>query len=352
MDDAFLREAELARDQLSRLEGETGRRRLEFHQAVRRLHSAGPSMRDIASALGLSHQRVHQIISGDMNMTSPSGRGTLIKRLVGGRRRRQCEPGRGPQPLQELIGRRFHEDARAAMIAAEAEARALGHGFLGTEHLLLGLLSTEPGTAARLLRAAGADLDRSRALIQALIGTPPPQPRDDQLSPTGRVKSVLELARSEARALRSPHIRSEHLLLGVAREGRGLGARVLTESGISYEQIRARAGRAGLACTFCGRSGLDVAHLVAGPGVFICDRCIEATGSRPGPQAAARRSQSVPAVAAGNDAGALCSFCGRPAPGIVGLVKAGGGPAICPDCLQLCREIEDEERESQHPGRG
>src|SRR5207253_4905244 len=104
------------------------------------------------------------------------------------------------------------------------------------------------------------------------------------LRPTPRLKKVLELARQEAKSRRATHVRTEHVLLGLSREGGGLGARILADRGVGYEQLRRRIDRADVACSFCGRSGLDAAHLVAGPGIFICDGCVEAAGllDRPG----------------------------------------------------------------------
>lgn len=345
MDNALLREAESTHDQLRRLEVEAERQRLEFHRAVRRLHSAGPSMREIASVLGLSHQRVHQIVSGGKEMVSP-----LLNRMVP-RSRKEREPSRASTSLENLFDNRFYTDAREAMSSAEEEARAMNHGYLGTEHLLLGLLRTERGLAARLLRAAGVDLDRSRAMVQNLLGAQLPPP-DDRRSATRRVKQVLELANNEAKLLRSTHVRSEHLLLGLAREGRGLGARVLEDFGIGYEHIRARINRADVFCSFCGRSGLDVAHLAAGPGVFICDSCVDAAGTQPGAGETGQSSTASVTVVSQDDPTAACSFCGKRVAAVERLVTARSEVSICNECLALCRQIQSEEREDFRPGRG
>jgi hypothetical protein len=169
---------------------------------------------------------------------------------------------------------------------------------------------------------------------------------------------VLELSRLEAKESRSTHVRSEHLLLALAREGEGVGARLLAELGVVYEALRRRLHRAALACSFCARSGLDVDHLIAGPGVFICEHC---TGD------AARLGLESERQEAGEVAGGLrlvpdetssasCSFCGKKRADVDRLVapeavrQPGGDPrfpvvlSICDQCLALCQEIQQEEQ--------
>jgi transcriptional regulator with XRE-family HTH domain len=348
-EEELLGAAKAARDRLSELQVEADRRREEFHQAVRRLHSAGLSMRDIAEELGLSHQRVHQIVNGGEAMTTPTRGRAFLKRLAP-RRRKSCEPGRAPSRLDERYFERFSVDAQEAMSLAQVEARGLAHNYLGTEHLLLGLLGSEQGLAARLLHAVGADLERSRGAVRDMLGTTPVA-SDDGLAATARLKKVLELARGEAKSLRSTHVRSEHLLLGLAREGRGMGARILHQLGVGYEQLRRRVDRASTICSFCRRDGVEVAHLIAGPGVFICDRCI------------AEASLGDDRGEAGSDhpprtdmpeyrTGAKCNFCGKLRVDVKPLVAASSGASICQDCLVLCGAIVEEEREAFVPGRG
>ncbi len=337
MDEALLRDAELARDRLNEFEAQADHGRLELHQAIRRLHSAGRSMREIASALGLSHQRVHQIVSGGKPMAESARKGTLFNRLVR-RNPEECEPGSETNWFDQIVGQRLHIDAREALTLSQLEARALNHSYLGTEHLLLGLMRADMGLAPRLLRAIGADANRSRARIQNLLGTPPHI--DDRLSPTARLKEVMELASLEAKRLRSTHVRSEHLLLGLAREGRGLGARVLIELGITYDQIRSRVSRAAIDCSFCGRNGLEVAHLVAGPGVYICEHCVEEAGAATGPLAARQHAARAMRLISKDDPDAACTFCGKRVANVDCLVGAGSRLSICSECLVLCREID------------
>ncbi len=337
MDEALLRDAELARDRLNEFEAQADRGRLELHQAIRRLHSAGRSMREIASALGLSHQRVHQIVSGGKPIAESARKSTLFNRLVR-RNPKECEPGGESNWFDQIVGERLYIDAREALTLSQLEARALNHSYLGTEHLLLGLMRADIGLAPRLLRAIGADANRSRARIQNLLGTPPHTA--DRLSPTARLKEVLELASLEAKRLRSTHVRSEHLLLGLAREGRGLGARVLIALGITYDQIRSRVSWAAIDCSFCGRSGLEVAHLVAGPGVYICEHCVEEAGAATSPLATRQHAAPAMRLISKDDPDAACTFCGKRVANVDRLVGAGSRLSICIECLVLCREID------------
>jgi hypothetical protein len=353
VDETIVEQALAARERLGELQEQAERGRTEFHQAVRRLHAAGASMRDVADALGLSHQRVHQIVNGGGEMATPARPRTFLNRLVR-RNRATCEPGHKGLGPGELALAGFFVDAREAVSLAREEARALDHDYLGTEHLLLGLLRTEHGLAARLLSAIGVDLDRSRASVRNLLGNAtsiggegrgesPPRP-------TARLKKVLDLARQEAKGSHSTHVRSEHLLLGLAREGGGLGARILAEFEVGYHQLSGRVNRAGSACSFCGRSGLDVARLVAGPGVFICDHCTDGASRLLGPGDAGDPTGRLEAVP--TNQAARCSFCGKGRTNVARLVAAGSGATICADCIALCNEIQEAEREAFVPGRG
>jgi hypothetical protein len=351
VDETILEQALAARERLGELQEEAERGRNEFHQAVRRLHAAGASMRDVADALGLSHQRVHQIVNGGGEMATPAGRRTLLNRLVR-RGNATCEPGQKGSGPAGLAMDAFFADAREAMSLAQEEARAFDHDYLGTEHLLLGLLRTEHGVAARLLSAVGVDLARSRAAVSELLGggTSVTRPGHASLRPTERLKKVLDLARREAKGSRSTHVRSEHLLLGLAREGGGLGARVLAQFGVGYHHLSERVNRAALACSFCGRSGLDVFRLVAGPGVYICERCTEGAGRLRDPHEMEEPPAQLKIVP--GDRAASCSFCGKRRADVERLVAADSGATICTACLALCDEIQAAEKDALVPGRG
>lgn len=119
------------------------------------------------------------------------------------------------------------EEARRALGLAEEESRRLGHNWLGTEHLLLGLMAHQDGIAARALRSFGMSLESLRADVERVL----PRGRGGQERPsTPRAQAVLELSRREADQLGSEDIRTEHLLLGLVREGGGVAMQLLTAS--------------------------------------------------------------------------------------------------------------------------
>ncbi len=140
---------------------------------------------------------------------------------------------------------RFTERARHVVVAAQEEARALERGYIGTEHLLLGLLREREGLdlAARVLGDLGIAAEPVRARIVEIAGSGD-KPRRRQIPFAPRAKKVLELALREALSLRHNYIGTEHLLLGLVRENGGLAARVLLEFGADAEKIRSEVIRA------------------------------------------------------------------------------------------------------------
>jgi len=334
LDETLLREARETRDRVIELLHEAERARVDHHYAVRRLHASGASMRQIAEALGLSHQRIHQIVDeGGRESAANATRTGLLKRLARRGRVEECGPGAG-HPQGPFAG--FFADAREAVELAQEEARDLNHNYIGTEHLLLGLLRVDHGLAARLLGSIGADLEQTRtALEERLVGRGERQPPPGVLPFTPRSKKALELALKEARSRRSVHVRSEHLLLGLARVREGLAAKVLAELGADYESIRGRVDRAALACSLCGRSGMDVAHLIGGPGVFICEHCVRDASRLATPDDRSRRRRGLSVVPRARE-DARCDFCGKAVAEVERLV-AGSSATICSECLALCR---------------
>lgn len=135
---------------------------------------------------------------------------------------------------------KFTERARKVVNFARQEAERLGHEFIGTEHLLLGLVKEGSGVAANVLENLGCDLEKIRLEVERYVG----QPGDKQMQPTGlpftpKAKKVLELATEEARNLEHNYIGTEHLLLGILREADGQGAQVLVNLGVKLEDVRA-----------------------------------------------------------------------------------------------------------------
>ncbi|AZR74685.1 ATP-dependent Clp protease ATP-binding subunit ClpC [Anoxybacter fermentans] len=132
---------------------------------------------------------------------------------------------------------RFTERAKRVMLLAEEEAKRLNHGYVGTEHLLLGLIREGQGVAARALAEVGINFDQVRAEVEKIIGRGD-YPVEGKLGFTPRSKKVLNLSLDEARQLGHNYIGTEHLLLGLIREGEGVAARVLKELGADLNSVR------------------------------------------------------------------------------------------------------------------
>jgi ATP-dependent Clp protease ATP-binding subunit ClpA len=173
---------------------------------------------------------------------------------------------------------RFTDEARGAVVAAQNEASGLNHGSIGTEHLLLGLLADGDGRAARVLRGFSVDAAWARGEVERIVGRGEPDLDADALATLGidldavrervertfgagalsrrrcrqglltrgghlpftpRAKKVLELSLREAIEMREDHIGSEHVLLGLAREGDGVAAQILGSRGVDRAAVRA-----------------------------------------------------------------------------------------------------------------
>jgi ATP-dependent Clp protease ATP-binding subunit ClpC len=203
---------------------------------------------------------------------------------------------------------RFTDRARRVLVLAQEEARLLNHGFIGTEHILLGLLHERNGIAAQALSRMDVTLEAVREKVEELVGPTGAVPTG---SPpfTPRAKKVLELSLREALQLGHNYIGTEHLLLGIVREGEGAGAQVLVslgadqlrvrqsviqlladtvdpESGALREPVEMTSGswtsraavgfrRSRIAqCSFCGRRPPESGRLIAGQDAHICEHCV------------------------------------------------------------------------------
>jgi ATP-dependent Clp protease ATP-binding subunit ClpA len=133
---------------------------------------------------------------------------------------------------------RFTDRARQVVVLAQDEARTLGHSYIGTEHLLLGLLREEEGLAARTLAALAVTSEEVRERITQLIGLGDDERVTGQIPFTPRAKHVLEIALREALSFGHNYIGTEHILLGVVRESEGVAARILAELGADADTIR------------------------------------------------------------------------------------------------------------------
>ena len=206
----------------------------------------------------------------------------------------------------ESVFERFTDRARRVLVLAQEEARLLNHGFIGTEHMLLGLIREGDGVAARALAQMDISLEDVRTMVEEVIGLSATVPVG---SPpfTPRAKKVLELSLREAIQLGHNYIGTEHMLLGLVREGEGVAAQVLVSLGADLARVRetvlrlldgaagAETGPSGradqpargwrswsggrprarmAACSFCGRRPPETGQLVSGTDAFICERCI------------------------------------------------------------------------------
>ena len=168
---------------------------------------------------------------------------------------------------------RFTDRARRVVVLAQEEARLLNHNYIGTEHILLGLIHEGEGVAAKALESLGISLEAVRAQVEEIIG-------QGQSAPTGhipftpRAKKVLELSLREALQLGHNYIGTEHILLGLIREGEGVAAQVLVKlGGGELSKVRGEVARQltrhpegeGRAVA---REASPGARVVGGPGVF------------------------------------------------------------------------------------
>ncbi len=137
---------------------------------------------------------------------------------------------------------KFTERARRVLTLAQEEALRFNHNYIGTEHILLGLVREGEGVAAKVLANLGVDLNKVRSAVEFIIG------RGDkavtgEIGLTPRARKVIELAVDEARRLGHHYIGTEHLLLGLVREGEGIAAGVLESLGVSLEKVRTEVSR-------------------------------------------------------------------------------------------------------------
>jgi hypothetical protein len=189
------------------------------------------------------------------------------------------------------------------LVLAQQEARLLNHSFIGTEHLLLGFISEDDGVAARALESLDISLAAARSKVQETIGVAATAPLE---SPpfTPRAKKVLELALREALQLGHSYIGTEHILLGLVREGEGVAAQVLISLGADLGRVRqqviwfmsGQGGEPDLStepasrheiralraivrpepwCSLCGRELWEFDHFVSARSGAICSECIE-----------------------------------------------------------------------------
>src|SRR6266511_3340111 len=183
--------------------------------------------------------------SSSSRTSPPSGRRSSAARRARPSRSRpravlwSTRSWRSKRPRLRGVFERFTERARQVVVLAQDEARALRHNYIGTEHLLLGLLREEEGLGARVLESFGVTVEDVRRDVERIIGVGD-EVENGQIPFTPRGKKVLELALREAQSLGHNHIGTEHILLGLARENEGVAARILMDHGASARALAAK----------------------------------------------------------------------------------------------------------------
>src|SRR5476649_516253 len=129
----------------------------------------------------------------------------------------------------------FTPRAQQVLALARKEADRFNHNFLGTEHLLIGLIKLGQGVAVNVIQKMGLDLETVRMEVEKQVGTGPDQKMIGNIPYTPRVKKVLALAAKEAKSLNHTYVGTEHILLGLLREGEGVAARVLKNLNVNIE---------------------------------------------------------------------------------------------------------------------
>ncbi len=184
---------------------------------VQEARAAECSWSQIGAALGVSKQAAQQ---------RHSALRSFIGKVVG-----------GTESVTGQMFKRFSVRARRAVVLGQEQARASRHDFMGTEHLLLGLLAEGEGIAAQTLQQAGITLDAARAEVEEIIGRGEETPRG-HIPFTPRAKEVLELALREAQQVGHNFLGTEHVLLGLIRETEGVAAQVLVKLDVNLNQLR------------------------------------------------------------------------------------------------------------------
>src|SRR5437764_728665 len=133
---------------------------------------------------------------------------------------------------------RFNDRAKRVLALAQDEAIRFNHNYIGVEHLLLGLVREGEGVAARVLDSLGVELSKARTAVEFIIGGGDATTSPSEITLSPRTKKVIELAIDEARKLGHSYVGTEHLLLGIVREGEGIASGVLESLGVSLEKVR------------------------------------------------------------------------------------------------------------------
>ena len=203
-------------------------------------HLVGVS--ELATLLGVSRQRVAQIADSYPDFPAPeaelaSGR-IWTREAVEGWLSTHPERKPGRQGGGVIMFDRLTDRSRQAFTYAQEEARAFGHRYVGCEHLVLALLRVSDGVAAHALVACGLTLEAGRAALSRILRREQPSATTELLPFTPRVRHALTEAQGAALELGHNVVGTEHLLLGILREGDNVGCRVLQEAGLDLQAVR------------------------------------------------------------------------------------------------------------------
>jgi hypothetical protein len=299
LDEDILRDVEAARDRLEALEDEAYEARASLHQAIRRLHSTGGSMREIATALGMSHQRVHQIIGADGIVEVEPSAVTEVSAIP------------VTASFSTSVAVTVTEDACSFCGAPRRELDKL-FAAPGPVFICSGCV----GRANLAVQHRQADGLRTIAIDE-----------DATCSFCGNASAVGGvMAEHESGAPR------------ICARCTETCRKLLT----SQEPAKAMARRSNkVRCSFCNVSQADARKLIAGPGVYICDGCVAAAGDVVATATPAKGPRQVVLRPAGNEDHA-CQFCGKASSHVQQVVK-GGRARICDECVGLCGDIIQEE---------
>jgi hypothetical protein len=165
--------------------------------------------------------------------TAPAERPPTLRDIFGG-----SEPARSSASPFDKTFTDFTPRAHQVLAHARQEAERFNHSFVGTEHLLLGLIKLGQGVSVNVLKKQGVDLETLRTEIEKQVGTAPDRKVIGYVPYTPRAMKALDLARKEARALKHTYVGTEHILLGLIREGDGFAARVLRQMNVDIEKTR------------------------------------------------------------------------------------------------------------------
>ena len=298
LDEDVLRDVQAARDRLEALEDEAYEARAALHQAIRRLHATGGSMREIATALGMSHQRVHQIIGTDGIVEVETSAVTEVSSL--------------PVPGATAVAVTGAEDACS---------------FCGAPRRELDRLLAGPGPVficSGCVAQANLAVQHRRAKAMRTV----PVDEDATCSFCANASAVGG-AMAEADPAGSPRICAR-----CTETCRRLVTREEPPKPMARRSTKVR-------CSFCNASQADVRKLIAGPGVYICEGCVASAGDVVATAAPAKGPRQVVLRPAATEPHP-CGFCGK-VPSHVREVVKGGRTRICDECVQLCDDIIREE---------